>query len=138
ETLRSAQARISSTLDPDEVLDRLLGTAARTLSADAACLVRHHDALFTVAGVYGRAPVDAIGQRVDPGADATLAAVLEASVATRGTGVAGVAVPMGDLLPGTRSWLAVPLAVPLATGAEVVGFLLAGSGTAGRYTDADV
>ena len=134
ETLRSAMSRISSTLDPDEVLDRLLDTAARTLSADAACLVRHHDGLHTVVGRHGRAATDAVGRRVDPGADPALAAVIEASVATRGTILAGEPAPLGDLLPGTRSWIA----VPLATGTKVVGFLVAASGVPERYTDADV
>jgi diguanylate cyclase (GGDEF)-like protein len=150
ETLRSAMSEISSTLDPDEVLDRLLTAAHRALGADAACVLRHDGLLLTVAAVAGAAPLAAIGRHVDPDADAALATAITNPAPHRGGAAAGercephddgaraglllAPAPLPDVLPGTRSWVA----VPLSTRDGIVGYVLATSGDPDRYTDAHV
>ena len=56
ELLRSSMAAVSTTLDPDEVLRRLLDVTSRALPGDAACLLRHHGDGYDVVAVSGNAP----------------------------------------------------------------------------------
>jgi diguanylate cyclase (GGDEF)-like protein len=116
EQLRLAMSEVSATLDPDEVLGRLLTAVSRALRADATCLVRPDGQ------VLGGAPP------VDPGADAMLAGLLGTTTPSRGTG----RVPAAALLPGARSWVAVPL---LARG-TLVGLLIVTSMEEDAYGEA--
>jgi eukaryotic-like serine/threonine-protein kinase len=53
ETLREAMAEQSATLDPDEVMRRLLQALARTMSGDAAVLLTRDGDRFVVAAAHG-------------------------------------------------------------------------------------
>jgi diguanylate cyclase (GGDEF)-like protein len=134
ETLRSAMSRISRTLDPDEVLRRLLAAVARIVPSDAACLLRTDGDALAVAAVSGQADRAVVGRRLDPAADPTLAALVGSALPALGRAVAGQPAPLPQVLAGVRSWIG----VPLSSQAGMVAFLLIGSTTADTYTQADV
>jgi diguanylate cyclase (GGDEF)-like protein len=128
ELLRTSMAAVSTTLDPDEVLRRLLDVVAGALPGDMSCLLRRHDDQFSVLAVGGAA-VDppgpfAVAGGVGPLADRRAPFVGEVAD--------GEPLPLPAVLPGARSWVAVPLA---ARGAPV-GLLLVASATTHAYTDA--
>jgi len=132
ELLRSGMSQLNTTLDPDEVLDRLLAAVSRALAGEVACLLRRDGDAFTVAAVRGRVPDGVVGNQVGRDAHDTLVALAGLSAPALGVPAAGQVSPPPDLLPGARSWLAVPLAAR-GTG---LGILLVGSSTVGAFTDA--
>jgi len=134
ETLRSAMSQISQTLDPDEVLGRLLAAVARIVPSDAACLIRTDGDAFAVAAVSGQADRSAVGRQLDPAADRTLAALVGSALPALGRAVAGQPAPLPQVLAGVRSWIG----VPLSSQAGMVAFMLIGSAAADTYTQADV
>jgi eukaryotic-like serine/threonine-protein kinase len=133
ETLRSAMSQISQTLDPDEVLGRLLAAVARIALGDRACLLRLDQETLTVTAGHGPAAA-AVGRPIDPATDPTLAELALSAQPVAGTTTAGQPAPLPAVLTGIRSWIA----VPLATRDQPVGILLAGSTVADAYPEADV
>jgi diguanylate cyclase (GGDEF)-like protein len=104
ETLRAAMAEQSATLDPGEVMDRLLRSLARTLTGDAALLLyRDGDRLVVTASHGGAAPA---GTVLDP----VPADLVDLGGPRVGTVTAEQPVPFGGLLASARSWLAIPVA----------------------------
>jgi eukaryotic-like serine/threonine-protein kinase len=134
ETLRSAMSEISQTLDPKEVLGRLLVAVTRIVPGEAACLLRHDGAAFTVAAVSGQPATTAVGHRLDPAGDPTLTALLRSAVPVLGTTAAGQPAPLPHLLAGVQSWIA----VPLSSQTGPIAVLLIASTAADTYTQADV
>jgi eukaryotic-like serine/threonine-protein kinase len=123
ELLRSAMSQVSTTLDPEEVLHRILGSISRALPADVGCLLRRDGQVYTVVAAHGPAPA---GMRIEVDALPELAG---AAGPILGAASAG---PAEAVLPGARSWIA----VPLTARAEPVGLLLMGSSTPDTFTDA--
>ncbi|HEU4421253.1 MAG TPA: diguanylate cyclase [Pilimelia sp.] len=134
ETLRSAMSEISQTLDPDEVLGRLLVAVAGIVPGEAACLLRQDGATVTVAAASERPDPTAARRRLDPAADPTLATLLESALPVLGTATAAQPAPLPELLPGLQSWIAVPLSGQTGP----VALLLIASTTADVYTQTHV
>ncbi|MCW2642730.1 MAG: hypothetical protein JWP76_5036, partial [Dactylosporangium sp.] len=128
ETLRAAMSELSASLDPDEVMRRLLEAVTRALPGDAAVLLGRDDDRFVMTAGYGSAQLSAaVGQTFE--AEGEGLAVEGLAVLDRLTGPhadacpAGWSGPVGELLGGPRSWLA----IPVATRGEPLGTLLVGS-----------
>jgi diguanylate cyclase (GGDEF)-like protein len=103
ETLRAAMTEQSATLDPDEVMRRLLRALARTVAGDAAVLLTRDDGTYAVTASYGSAAP--VGTRLDPDAHAAAdLASLRVGVVTDGRA------PFGGALGTPRSWVAIPIA----------------------------
>jgi diguanylate cyclase (GGDEF)-like protein len=132
ETMRTAISELSSTLDPDQVLHRMLHAVTRAVHADIAYLLQPDGTDLTVTAGCGDSPAGAVGKQIVPATDPALMRVLESSVPMRGGRAAGEPVPLADLLPDARSWIA----LPLATADAAVGVLVVGSNRADAYTDA--
>src|SRR5439155_13128413 len=102
ETMRSAITELSSSLDPDQILHRMLHTVTRAVPAGSAILLQHEGADLTVTAVAGDASESAVGKQFDTG-------------------------DPFELLPEARSRLAQPLTTPdcpvglLVLGAEADG-----------------
>lgn len=122
ELLRTAMNELSSTFQPPEVLEKLLGIMARTLPADRLCVL-HIDDETGVLTVLGRGPIDRAG--ADPG---VVSACPRGGHGERVAAPAKVAGVLGDV----SSWLAVPLP-PHRHGS---GMLVAGSADPDRFTQA--
>jgi diguanylate cyclase (GGDEF)-like protein len=112
EFLRGAMNELTATLDPADVLDRLLAIVARTIPTDRVCLVHHDGQELILRGVDG-----AGGGGIDTDA---LFAVAESC---RDGGPADTPSVIAELLGEVRGWLA----VPLTTCGHGHGVLLAGS-----------
>jgi diguanylate cyclase (GGDEF)-like protein len=121
ELLRSSMAVVSTTLDPDEVLRRLLDVVGRALPGDAACLVRRRGDDYRVVEVQGSAALIAGDARV-------LAAMADAPAPVVGERADGAPPPVAT----AASWIA----APLRTRGEPVGLLLVTSTVPRTYTDA--
>jgi diguanylate cyclase (GGDEF)-like protein len=134
ESMRSAMAEVSTTLDPNEVLQRLLTVVARDLPVDAGCLFRRKGDMLVAVGGYGAVPTGLVGADVDPARDPALAGLAAIAAPVLGGVALGQAAPAAELLPGAVSWIA----VPLAGRGESVGLLLIASHTADAYTEAHV
>ena len=109
EALRDGLAEVSASLEPDEVLERMLVTAAGAIPHDGACLVLDEtDGLRVVAAGVDAPPLPATPT---PPELAALGNLLAASgpvvVADRSTGGAP---PLG-LFADATSWMAIPLHV---------------------------
>jgi diguanylate cyclase (GGDEF)-like protein len=130
ELLRSSMTEVSATLEPDEVLRRLLGAVTRALPGDSACLLRQDGEAYVVVDVFGTAPEQGIGRRLDRDEAESVAILAGRSAPVLGR--AGHPAPPAGLLPSTRSWVAVPLSSPRTA----VGVLLVASASDGTYTDA--
>ncbi|WP_285904704.1 diguanylate cyclase [Paractinoplanes hotanensis] len=101
ETLRAAMADQSSSLDPDEVMQRLLSSLSRTLDADSAVLLAGSaDGELVVAATHGAAAQ--VGIRVHPVPEELL------DLTGPRTGATGNA--FDALLGMPRSWWAIPVA----------------------------
>jgi diguanylate cyclase (GGDEF)-like protein len=126
ETLRAAMAEQSATLDPDEVMDRLLHALTRTLNGDAALLLSRDGDRYVVTASHGGAPAGTVLDTVP----ADLADIVGARVGAQspGDGSASPGAPLGGLLGTPGSWLA----IPVAERGEPLGILLVGS----RHDDA--
>jgi len=127
-------SEVSQTLDPDEVLGRLLDAVARIVPGEAAWLLRHDDAMLTVAAVSERTDTSALGRRLDPAADPTFPALLGSVLPVVGTTAGGRPAPLPHLLTGMASWMA----VPLSSQTETVAILLIASTAPHTYTQADI
>jgi diguanylate cyclase (GGDEF)-like protein len=138
ETLRAAMAEQSATLDPDEVMDRLLRSLTRTLMGDAALLLSRDGDRYVVTASHGGAPVgtvldavpadlaDIVDARVGaaaPPVDGLVDGSVDGSIDSSLDGPASPAEPLGGLLGAPRSWLA----IPVAERGEPLGILLVGS-----------
>jgi diguanylate cyclase (GGDEF)-like protein len=137
ERLRSSMTEVSATLDPDEVLRRLLRAAAEALPGDGACLLRSTAGGYTVVDVSGVAPAEAIGRAVDQEDLEMVTALANQPTATSGSAMPGAAMagqprPPAALLPDVRSWIAVPLSARRAA----VGVLVVASRADDTYSDA--
>jgi diguanylate cyclase (GGDEF)-like protein len=118
ETLRAAMADQSSSLDPDEVMRRLLTSLTRTLGADSAVLLTRLDQdRLVVAASHG------LGADVGTELDSVPSGLLERAGPKVYTG----APPVGTLLGTSRSWWA----IQVAARGEPFGILLVGSGQGG-------
>jgi len=117
ETLRAAMAEQSATLDPDDVMRRLLGSLARTLTGDAAVLLSRDGERLVVTASHG--PAAPVGTALDP----VPPALLDLATPRVGTVADGQQPPFGPLLGSARSWLA----IPVAERRNPLGFLLVSS-----------
>ena len=115
EMLRAAMADQSATLDPDEVMRRLLRALTQTLSGEAAALLSWDGDELVVTASYG--PAAAVGTRLDP----TPAEQLD--LAGLRAGSAGEGQQLATLLGSPPSWLA----IPVAARGNSPGILLVGS-----------
>jgi diguanylate cyclase (GGDEF)-like protein len=130
ELLRSSMTEVSATLEPDEVLRRLLGAVTRALPGDSACLLRQDGETYVVVDVFGAASPHSIDRRLDP--DEAESVALLAGRSAPELNEFGHPAPTADLLPSARSWIA----VPLSSRRTAVGVLLVASTSDGTYTDA--
>ncbi|GID16529.1 hypothetical protein Aab01nite_01190 [Paractinoplanes abujensis] len=116
ETLRAAMADQSSSLDPDEVMRRLLSSLVRTVGGSSAVLLtRTEGDGLVVAASHGDGA--AVGRRFTVPAD--LLGLTGPRTRTAGSGAESV----DALLGAPRSWWAIPVAVR----GESFGILLVGS-----------
>jgi diguanylate cyclase (GGDEF)-like protein len=127
ERLRRAVADLGATLDPDEVLRRLLSTVAGSLPVDRACVVLTAGGTATVAAVLG-GTARAAGATVE----AEAVRMLRAGPG-RGTATTRPDVVVYLLGPAVDGWLAVGLTVR----GEPHGVLVAGSSSTPRFGDAE-
>ncbi|GAA0809933.1 diguanylate cyclase [Spirilliplanes yamanashiensis] len=128
ELMRTSMTQVSATLDPDEVLRRLLNAVAGAVPGDIACLVRR--------GRGAHLAVDTSGtwRRLGPDEADAVSALAGGPAAVLGEGGNGHPAPPPTLLPSARSWIAVPLASRRAP----IGVLLLASTAHGTYTDGHV
>jgi diguanylate cyclase (GGDEF)-like protein len=122
ETLRAAMADQSSSLDPDEVMRRLLTSLTRTLDGDSAVLLTRLDgSRLVVSATHGAGA--AVGRQL-------------ASVPSNLLKLTGPRVrtgpPFDVLLGAPRSWWA----IPVAERGEPFGILLVGASREGVMTEA--
>lgn len=135
ETLRTSMADLNSTLEPAEVLQRLLATMAATLPGDHAVLARSEQGrmrLLALDDASGCAHPPAVGEDVD----ALLTTLRTVTAPVPGSDPRAPRLPdeVAALLGGPRSWLA----VPVAPRGEAVGVVLLGSQDAGSYTEVEI
>jgi diguanylate cyclase (GGDEF)-like protein len=118
ELLRTAMNELSSTFQPDDVLDKLLGIMARTLPADRLWVLHEDGAQLTVLadGPVDRTAADA----------AVVRACQHAGHGDRDAAPPELAAVLGD----ARSWMT----VPMGAHGHGRGLLIAGSADAGRFT----
>jgi diguanylate cyclase (GGDEF)-like protein len=110
ETLRAAMSDLSATLDPDEVMHRLLEAASRLLPGDVAALLGRDGDRYVLTAGYGSDRLSAAGERFfDPAGEAGLARLAQLAGPCVGTEPDGWAGPLGELLGRPRSWLAIPV-----------------------------
>jgi diguanylate cyclase (GGDEF)-like protein len=129
ELMRSSMTEVSATLEPEEVLRRLLSAVTRALPCDSACLVRQDGGTYVVTDVFGTALQQNVGRRLGP--DETESVAVLADRSTPVLGGANLPAATAELLPSTHSWIAVPLSSPRTA----VGVLLVASTSDGVYTD---
>lgn len=126
ETLRAAMADHASSLDPDEVIRRILTSLTRTLGGNSAVLLTRVDDRLMVAAAHGvTAPVGTQLSPVPP----ELAGLSGPRVRTVLPGERPAVV---ELLDEPRSWWA----IPAAERGRPFGVLLVGASSAGLMTDA--
>ncbi len=122
DTLRDVMADMTSTLDPGEVLDRMLAGLARAVPFDAAHVVVLHDG----EGAYGRV-LSSAGRTMDEGTEHTVAVLPSPAVMETLQSGQPVLDPdateeppgaIGDTVVG--SWMAVPIQLSETTLAAVV------------------
>jgi diguanylate cyclase (GGDEF)-like protein len=121
-------AEQSATLDPDEVMRRLLRALARTLSGDAAALLSRDNGRYVVAVSHGAAAP--AGTRLEPAASA----LIDRPGPLVATATAGQQPSLGALLGSPRSWLA----IPVAGRGEPFGVVLVATGDDDATRDAQV
>ena len=127
ETLRAAMADQSSSLDPDEVMRRLLTSLTHTLGGDSAVLLTgRDDDRLVVAAAHGAAA--AVGTQLHP-VPSDLLGLAGHRVRTV---VPGEGPPFGELLGVPGSWWA----IPAAERGEPFGILLVGASRDGVMTEA--
>ncbi|HEV7962532.1 MAG TPA: sensor domain-containing diguanylate cyclase, partial [Actinoplanes sp.] len=127
ETLRAAMADQSSSLDPDEVMRRLLTSLTHTLGGNSAVLLtRRDDDRLVVAVAHGAAA--AVGTQLHP----TPSDLLDLTGHRVRTVGPGEGPPFGELLDTPRSWWA----ISVAERGEPFGILLVGASRDGVMTEA--
>ncbi|MBL7259507.1 diguanylate cyclase [Paractinoplanes lichenicola] len=125
ETLRAAMADQSSSLDPDEVMRRLLGSLTRTVGGNSAVLLtRTEGDGLVVAASHGDGA--AVGRRFSVPSDLLGLTGPRTRTAAHGTE------SVDALLGAPRSWWAIPVAVR----GESFGILLVGSARAEAISEA--
>ena len=72
ETMRSAVSEFSSTLDPEQVLHRMLDAVTGAVPADSACVLRYEGRHLTVVAVCGDARGEFVGKQLGPASDPLL------------------------------------------------------------------
>jgi len=122
ELLRFSLQELTALLDPDDVLDRLLGQVAAAVPADRVCLVHRDDDGQVLRDRTGRAL-----DRVD------VDGLLALDGVRHGEGAAGAPPAVTGVLGDVRGWLA----APLVTRGHGRGVLLAGS-TSDAFTTTHV
>src|SRR5205814_8313839 len=130
EMLREAMAEQSATLDPDEVMHRLLRALTRTLNADAAALLAHDGGGFVVIASHGATAMP--GAVLAP--HQALSVLEDLSGPLAGTVANSQPAPFGGLLGSPRSWLA----IPVAERGKPLGVLLVAGGADDLTQDAQV
>jgi len=138
--LHGAMTDLGASLDPDEVVRRLISSVVRVLPIDTAVVLRSEPDGKLVATGSGD-PLD--GTLVDPDADATLAGLLASTSTLRGSRPGqpgGVAAdpPRSTTAPAILGeeidhWMSIPLTIR----GERRGLLLAGSAAGRPYSDAE-
>jgi eukaryotic-like serine/threonine-protein kinase len=123
ETVRTATTELSSTLDPDQVLETMLHGVTRAVRADSALLCQPGPSGFTVTAVCGEVAEGAVGKQLD------VHGFMDATAPVRG---GREAAPWLDLMPDATAWIALPLTTPDGP----VGLLVVGSNAADAFTDA--
>jgi diguanylate cyclase (GGDEF)-like protein len=127
ETLRAAMAEQNSSLDPDEVMWRLLTSLAQTLGGESAVLLtRPADDRWVVTATHGAAAPPGTGLRTVP---AGLVGLTGPRVRTVGP---AEALLFGELLGNPYSWWA----MPVGGRAEPYSILLVGASRPGVMTEA--
>ncbi|MEV6493581.1 sensor domain-containing diguanylate cyclase, partial [Actinoplanes sp. NPDC051633] len=121
ETLRAAMADQSSSLDPDEVMRRLLNSLIRTLGGDSAVLLTQQDDALVVTAAEG--PTAAVGTPVHP-MQPDLVGLAGPRVRTVAPGEDP---PLGGLIGTPRSWWA----IQVPEHGEAFGILLVGAARGG-------
>jgi diguanylate cyclase (GGDEF)-like protein len=129
ETLRAAMADQSSSLDPDEVMRRLLASLTRTLGGDTAVLLTRfgHDGLVVAAAHGAAATVGSQLPSVPPD-------LRDLTGPRARTVFPGDRPPFGGLLGSPRCWWA----IQVAQRGEPFGFLLVGATDEGVMTEAQI
>jgi diguanylate cyclase (GGDEF)-like protein len=129
ETLRAAMAEQSSSLDPDEVMRRLLASLARTLGGDTAVLLTRvgHSGLVIAATHGASAPVGT------PLASVPLD-LLDVTGPRARTVFPGDRPPVGGVLGKLRCWWA----IQVVQGGEPYGYLAVGATGEGVMTEAQI
>jgi diguanylate cyclase (GGDEF)-like protein len=145
ETLSMSMTDLNATLDPDEVLRRLLHTVGTTLPGDSAVLLRRDADQLVLTGHEGARAADgppAGGAHVTGDAGSSTFALashptLEV-LATRDTPMASNTMPLpatlSHVLGEPRSWLAVPIALRQ----QHTGVIVTGSSDPDSYSDVEV
>lgn len=140
ETLRASMSDLNSTLDPDEVLHRLLRVVSATLPGDRALLLRHGTGQMRLvtADDAGNGSATTSEQPAPGLADeATRTALADVDAPVVG-GAAGapsaLSTWVSDALQRPRSWLAVPVQLR----GEPAGVITVGSAQPDDYADVHV
>jgi len=129
ETLRSAMAEHNSSLDPDEVMRRLLNTLTRTLGGDTAALLTRPDRDgLVVTATHGAAA--AVGTRLP----AVPADLLDLAGPRVRSVFPGDRRPFGGVLGAPRCWWA----IQVEQRGEPFGFLLVGATGEDVMTEAQI
>jgi diguanylate cyclase (GGDEF)-like protein len=129
EILRAAMADQSSSLDPDEVMLRLLASLTRTLGGDTAVLLTRvgHSGLVVAATHGASAPVGTPLRSVP-------ADLLDVTGPRARTVFPGDRPPLGGVLGALRCWWA----IQVAQGGEPYGYLAVGATGEGVMTEAQI
>jgi signal transduction histidine kinase len=126
---------ISGTLDPDEVLGRLLAAAVRILPGVAGLILRPAaDHRAVVAAAHGDPAASLLGHRLDLAGDAPLTRLLEAEAPVLGGLGTDRSAELGALLRAAGAWIG----VPLQARGERVGVLLVTTSLGDRFGDSQV
>jgi diguanylate cyclase (GGDEF)-like protein len=138
ETLRASMADLNSTLDPEEVLHRLLQVVGTTLPGEHAVLLRHgHDEMRLVAPPgHASHHAGATELVVALDDDTTLAALgaIDAPVVGGGGTPPDLSDRVSRALGQPRSWLAIPVLLRQ----QSTGVVIVGSAQPGSYHDVHV
>jgi diguanylate cyclase (GGDEF)-like protein len=141
ETLQASMIDLNATLDPDDVLRRLLNTVVATLPASRGLLLHRRPGQLVLTAqqtpAAGGPPAACDGPAFELTSDPALVRISDASepvAGDDGATAAALPAPLAHLLGAPRSWLAIP--VVLAE--RHVGTVIVGSDEAGCYTAVEI